>query len=259
MQLQGHRAPGIPLPGLVRRAPCGRGDFRTATSIVREGGIISLWKGLPPAVPRGFLYGGELGLYGPCKDSPITGRQALAGDGRCYESPPKTRLQAKGSRRQGTWGIVGNVVKESGVAGLWRGAAPSMTRAALLTLSQVATYDIVKHEVMRQTGGDDYLPTFLAASLITGLVTTTITIPVNVLKTRMFVAGAGWSANYAGLGPLTAIRFLISELLRLQLGLDGLLDSGDRIICSLLAYTAVQIHDPAFIPFKLTTCVGRNI
>nr|ADI46949.1 UCP2m [Volvox carteri f. nagariensis] len=283
MQLHRHRTPGIPLPGLVRRAPCGRGDFRTATSIVREGGIISLWKGLPPAVPRGFLYGGDrvqrkstrLGLYGPCKDSLITGRQALAGDGVAagVTSPTelvKTRLQAKGSRRQGTWGIVGNVVKKSGVAGLWRGAVPSMTRAALLTSSQVATYDLGKHEVMRQTGSGDCLPTFLAASLITVLVATTITNPVDLVKTRMLVAGAdegpdegigqtwlsfygaGWSGlaggcnqrmvalkilkhdglygffkvrlvcNYARLGPQTVIPFLMSELLRQQMGLECL-------------------------------------
>ncbi len=64
------------------------------------------------------------------------------------------------------------------------------TRAALLTASQVATYDTVKQEVMQQTGWDDCLATFMTASSIAGLVTTIITNPVDVIKTKIFVAGA---------------------------------------------------------------------
>ncbi|GLI62909.1 uncoupling protein 2 [Volvox africanus] len=259
LQLQSRKTPGAPLPGL----------FQTAANIVRDEGVIGLWKGLPPAVSRGFLYGGmRLGLYGPSKDVLLVGVETVSG-GRSPQgladfvlkatagiisggvaagltSPTelvKTRMQAKGSHPQGTWDVVRQVVKVSGVKGLWRGAVPSMTRAALLTASQVATYDTVKREVMRQTGWGDCLSTYLAASSLTGLVTTTVTNPVDVVKTKMFIAGGGnqravaleilrndgargffkgWSANYARLGPQTVITFLISELLRQQLGLDGL-------------------------------------
>ncbi|GLC45135.1 hypothetical protein PLESTB_000431300 [Pleodorina starrii] len=260
LQLQSRRTPGVRLPGL----------FGTAANIVREEGVLSLWNGLPPAVTRGLLYGGmRLGLYGPCKDMLLVAAEAASG-GRALQgladfglkatagilsggiaagltSPTelvKTRLQAKGCQQsQGTWGVVRQVVQESGVAGLWRGAVPSMARAALLTASQVATYDSVKRSVMRRSGWGDCAATHLVASSLTGLVTTTVTNPVDVVKTKMFVAGGGsqravaldvwrrdgvrgffkgWSANYARLGPQTVITFLISEMLRKQLGLNGL-------------------------------------
>ena len=36
--------------------------------LVQQEGMMSLWAGLPPALARGFIYGGlRLGLYGPTK------------------------------------------------------------------------------------------------------------------------------------------------------------------------------------------------
>lgn len=63
----------------------------------------------------------------------------------------------------------------------------SQTRAAVLTAAQCATYDEVKQAWMRLTGWGDAFPTHLASSLATGLVTTTITSPVDVIKTHMFM------------------------------------------------------------------------
>ncbi len=81
--------------------------------------------------------------------------------------------------------------------------------------------------------------------MIAGLVTTTITNPLDVVKTRMFVSGSkysgalqcakdvlakdgligfmkGWSASYARLGPHTVIMFLTAERLRQFAGLQSL-------------------------------------
>lgn len=78
---------------------------------------------------------------------------------------------------------------------------------------------------------------------ITGVVTTTVTAPADVLKTKMFAsagggvydaaqkliaeegAGAffkGWMANYIRLGPQTMITFLVAEQLRRAFGLQAL-------------------------------------
>ena len=61
------------------------------------------------------------------------------------------------------------------------------TRASVLTAAQCATYDEVKKAWKRMTGWEDAFPTHLASSLATGLVTTTITAPVDVVKTHMFM------------------------------------------------------------------------
>ena len=60
-------------------------------------------------------------------------------------------------------------------------------RAAVLTASQCATYDEIKQAIMKVTGTGDHFGTHLAASMVTGLVTTTATAPVDVIKTHMFV------------------------------------------------------------------------
>jgi solute carrier family 25 (mitochondrial uncoupling protein), member 8/9 len=144
--------------------------------------------------------------------------------------------------------VIRHIVATSGIAGLWRGTVPSMARASLLTASQCATYDVVKQQVVTNMGGVDSLPTQVTAGAITGIITTTITSPADLLKTKMFAmapggatcggliattaqlirdGGAGvffkgWMANYARLGPQTLIIFLVSEQLRYFFGLDAL-------------------------------------
>ena len=82
--------------------------------------------------------------------------------------------------------------------------APSglQTRAAVLTASQCATYDETKKLFKRLTGAGDNFGTHLASSLLTGLVTTTATAPVDVIKTHMFMGElvfcAGWAAPQLG-------------------------------------------------------------
>lgn len=61
------------------------------------------------------------------------------------------------------------------------------TRAAVLTASQCATYDEIKQVIMKVTGMGNHFGTHISASMVTGLVTTTATAPVDVIKTHMFV------------------------------------------------------------------------
>ncbi len=63
----------------------------------------------------------------------------------------------------------------------------AQVRASVLTASQCATYDEVKRWVMARTGWADNAGTHLGTALITGLVSTTATSPVDVVKTNMFV------------------------------------------------------------------------
>jgi solute carrier family 25 uncoupling protein 8/9 len=121
-----------------------------------------------------------------------------------------------------------------------------VTRAALLTASQCATYDVIKQQVTHVSGQKDTAAVHVASGAIAGVVTTTVTAPADVLKTRMYTArgavagglvataaalvreegwGAllkGWAANYARLGPQTLIMFLTAEQLRKFFRLDAL-------------------------------------
>jgi hypothetical protein len=79
---------------------------------------------------------------------------------------------------------------------------------------------------------------------VAGLVTTTAIAPVDVVKTRMFMAAGsmtmmgtlralyteqgvrglfkGWSANWARQGPMTTVVFVVSEAVRPWFGLGKL-------------------------------------
>lgn len=74
-------------------------------------------------------------------------------------------------------------------------------RAAVLTASQAVTYDTAKGQVMAATGWRDGPAVHFATALLTGLVSTTATNPVDVLKTHMFVGAAGCGVCGERSGP----------------------------------------------------------
>jgi solute carrier family 25 uncoupling protein 8/9 len=153
-------------------------------------------------------------------------------------------------------------------------------RAALLTAAQCATYDELKLFFVRSLGWEDNLQTHFtggqapaqhmrrkplldwgwlpcrgrshrsnaacaAVSGLAGLVTTTVTAPVDMIKTNMFVRPdlyptptqclrlivaqqgvrglfKGWGAQWARQGPMTTAIFCISEWLRGAFGMDSI-------------------------------------
>eukprot|EP00877_Chromochloris_zofingiensis_P010049 jgi/Chrzof1/5298/Cz15g21090.t1 len=156
----------------------------------------------------------------------------------------KVRLQAAATGHSSAASVISNVVATDGVMGLWKGATPGLIRASVLTASQCATYDEVKRKLMAATGWADDAATHLGCALITGLVSTIATNPVDVVKTHMFMGGSkytgplhcayevyasagltgffrGWTANYARLGPQTVVTFMVAERLRELIGLGS--------------------------------------
>jgi solute carrier family 25 uncoupling protein 8/9 len=236
-----------------------RNMFATGAAVVREEGVLALYKGVVPAVARGIVYGGlRIGLYPIIKDA--LGADAGQSDifkkvaagmtagsiaaGICNPTDlVKTRMQTKGgSNGKGPLSVAAMVYRQDGIQGLWKGTTPSMARAALLTASQCATYDEVKLLFVRNLGWDDNLGTHLMVSGIAGLVTTTITAPVDMIKTNMFVHShysgpmqcfadiwerqgmrglfKGWGGNWMRQGPMTTVIFVVYEKLRPLMGLD---------------------------------------
>ena len=156
----------------------------------------------------------------------------------------KTKMQAAGAVGKTSITITKEVFQEEGIRGLWKGTTPSMARAALLTAAQCATYDEVKLLFTRQFGWEDGIGTHLAVSGVAGLVTTTVTAPVDMVKTNMFVNKGysgpwdcvkdiysrmgvrglfkGWGANWARQGPMTTLVFVVNEAIRPMMGLGSL-------------------------------------
>jgi dicarboxylate transporter 10 len=125
------------------------------------------------------------------------------------------------------------MVREEGAASLWRGVWPNSMRAALMTASQLASYDVFKQLILAHTPLSDNTATHFSASFLAGFVATTICSPVDVIKTRIMSATEskglaklmadtyrtegpgwmfrGWVPSFIRLGPHTIATFLFLE------------------------------------------------
>lgn len=79
------------------------------------------------------------------------------------------------------------IAKEKGVWALWRGTGPSVTKAMVLNLSQLTTYSQLKIYFGEKYNMPKGLPMFIYASMISGLFSSIVSLPFDLIKTRMQV------------------------------------------------------------------------
>jgi len=137
---------------------------------------------------------------------------------------------------------------ENGIRGLYKGATPTVVRAAILTSTQLSTYDQSKRFMLRSGYFQDNPSTHVIASLFSGLVATTAVNPADIIKTRIMCDNTstnrlyknpidciyktmtnegpwafmkGWLPNYLRIGPHSLVSLLLAEFIRKQLGADS--------------------------------------
>ncbi|ODQ64658.1 mitochondrial carrier [Nadsonia fulvescens var. elongata DSM 6958] len=130
---------------------------------------------------------------------------------------------------------------EEGPRTLFKGVMPNCSRGVLMTASQMVSYDEFKNLLVYKFHMDkDKKTTHFSASLLAGLVATTICSPVDVIKTRIMndkkahagssssfsvvshaiknegfgFAFKGWIPSFVRLGPHTIITFVVLEQLK---------------------------------------------
>ena len=140
------------------------------------------------------------------------------------------------------------ICQQEGINSLFRGLTPNLIRGVLMTASQVVTYDIAKSILVDHIHMDpSKKSTHFSASLIAGLVATTVCSPADVVKTRIMNSKGstgggsggdgvngnaililknavkhegigfmfrGWLPSFIRLGPHTIVTFLVLEQLR---------------------------------------------
>ncbi|KAI5680378.1 hypothetical protein M9H77_01605 [Catharanthus roseus] len=253
MQLVGQRGPLTGIGGLF-------------VQLIKTEGLKSLYLGMTPALTRSVLYGGlRLGLYEPSKyvcelafestnilvkiaSGAFSGAVATA-----LTNPVevlKVRLQMSVKSSRGPIFELQRIVHEEGVAALWKGVGPAIARAAALTASQLATYDETKQALIRWTPLEEGFQLHLISSTVAGGVSTFMTAPVDMVKTRLMLQREskkvgmyrngfhcayqvlrtegpqglykGGLALFARLGPQTTITFILCEKLRELAGLKAI-------------------------------------
>nr|AKN21586.1 slc25a-18 [Schmidtea mediterranea] len=77
------------------------------------------------------------------------------------------------------------IVREEGVLALWRGCLPTMGRAAVVNLAQLASYSQAKQMILETELFNDGIFVHFGASMISGFITTVASMPVDIVKTRI--------------------------------------------------------------------------
>ncbi|KAM8717434.1 hypothetical protein ACLKA7_004174 [Drosophila subpalustris] len=190
-----------------------RGMVATARGIIREEGIHKLYGGISAMVFRHMVFTGlKMYLYDHLREKMIVidkdGKPQLtflrgaacgmmAGAGANMVSSPtdlvKVQMQMEGKRRlMGKPPRIHNVFQalqliyaNGGIPGLWRGTVPNCTRAALVTLGDVACYDQTKRRLMvLMDSPDNRLIQFMSA-MTAGFAGAVLCTPADVVKSRI--------------------------------------------------------------------------
>ncbi|XP_014216918.1 mitochondrial 2-oxoglutarate/malate carrier protein-like isoform X1 [Copidosoma floridanum] len=77
------------------------------------------------------------------------------------------------------------ITKEEGVFTLWRGAIPTMGRAMVVNAAQLASYSQAKQALLDTGYFEENITLHFVSSMISGLVTTAASMPVDIAKTRI--------------------------------------------------------------------------
>lgn len=232
--------------------------------IVRAEGVGALYRGLLASLVREGSYSGiRMGMYEPVKQAlgatdpdhtPFylkVGAGALTGAlGSALANPLdllKVQMQSvegpSGPHHPTTSARLRTAMTEYGILGLWRGSIPTITRAALLTATQIPSYDHAKHTLMNM-GFADGIGLHFVCSTFAGVCTAVVTAPVDLAKTRIMnhssehgmvrtilevarVEGVpaiykGFHGQWLRIGPHTTVSLMVFENLRHLFGMDYL-------------------------------------
>ena len=91
---------------------------------------------------------------------------------------------------KGVFDALCKIHREQGLRGMWTGAMPAVQRAALVNLGELSTYDLAKSKIVESgVSKGDAMQTHVLSSLLSGVVSSLISTPADVVKTRMMNQG----------------------------------------------------------------------
>jgi len=247
------------------------------SSVIRQEGLTTLYTGLSAGLLRQATYTTtRLGIYTYLFEKfsvdgqpPSFGMKALlgmgAGGSAAFVGTPAEvaliRMTSdgslpvdKGRNYSSVFNALARIYKEEGLTTLWRGATPTMGRAMVVNAAQLATYSQAKQAILASGYIQDGIFCHFVASMISGLVTTIASMPVDICKTRLqsqkyvngvpeykgvvdvvskvvknegfFALWKGFTPYYFRLGPHTVLTFIFLEQMNIAyklhvLGIQG--------------------------------------
>ncbi|XP_055354479.1 mitochondrial dicarboxylate carrier-like [Paramacrobiotus metropolitanus] len=257
LQTASHSATGTAVPEVKMSI------ISLTKNIVQNQGFLALYNGISASLLRQLTYStARFGIYQALKPRDPTEHVSFlakclyagtaGGVGGFVGAPAdlinvrmqndsKVLVEQRRNYKHAVDGLV-RVSREEGVTRLWRGSSMVVVRAVFMTIGQLSFYDQFKQMLLVTGWFSDTVPTHLLASSMAGAAATTITLPVDVLKTRMQNAAAGQYRNllhcvqetakagplgffkgyipaFVRIGPQTVLTFVFLEQLRQRFGI----------------------------------------
>ncbi|XP_050502815.1 mitochondrial 2-oxoglutarate/malate carrier protein [Diabrotica virgifera virgifera] len=240
-----------------------RSTLHAIQVIVQKEGVFSLYNGLSAGLLRQLTYTGtRLGVYTYLLDNfksadgtppGFVGKLLMGmvagGCGAFVGTPAEVsliRMTADGRlplEERRNYKNVGDalvrIYREEGLVTLWRGAIPTMGRAVAVNAAQLSTYSQAKQLIVEYVHMRDGIPLHFVSSMISGLITTIVSMPLDIGKTRLqnmktvngvpeykglvdvlgrvvrneglFALWKGFLPYYLRLGPHTVLTFVFLE------------------------------------------------
>lgn len=252
----------------IAGAGSGKKEYRSSLhclqSVISKEGPLAVYKGLSAALLRQATYTtGRLGVYTNLNEeyrnrygsnpkligSMVMGMIAGA-VGAFIGTPAEValiRMTADGrlpvAERRNYTSVVnalGRMTREEGIAALWRGCIPTMGRAMVVNMTQLASYSQFKSYFRNgPLKMEEGILLHFCASMLSGLLTTIASMPLDIAKTRIqnmktidgkpeyrgttdvlvrvirqegvFALWKGFTPYYFRLGPHTVLTFILLE------------------------------------------------
>lgn len=87
----------------------------------------------------------------------------------------------------GVFNALFRITREEGLLTLWRGCVPTVNRAIVVNMAQLSVYAQAKQGLVKYAGMKDGIGMHFVASMVSGFVTTLVSMPVDISKTRYTV------------------------------------------------------------------------
>ncbi|KAL3787485.1 hypothetical protein HJC23_001135 [Cyclotella cryptica] len=178
------------------------GILSTCTSTMRHEGLSAFWKGIPWAYCREGSYTAiRLGAYAPVRDAIGAGSPdapasmkflagAITGAVGSIAGNPfdvlKTLSQTNKSESVPLMSLVGQMYRDQGISGFYRGVQVNVVRAITLNATNMGVYDIGKGYVVESTGWARNSPkTAFCSSFLAGFFMTVTVAPFDRIRTKL--------------------------------------------------------------------------
>ncbi|XP_029193375.1 mitochondrial dicarboxylate carrier-like isoform X2 [Acropora millepora] len=188
--------------------------------VVRTQGVLALYNGLSASVMRQIQYPFTRKLLWQLQQ--VLWEELLETLQIWMQNDVKMLDLAKRRNYNHVFDGLYRTATEEGVSTWMRGVTMTSSRALLMTVAQIACYDQAKQFLLTTRFFKDNIVTHFTASFIAGTIATSITQPVDVMKTRLMEAKPGQYKSVAHcilytakLGPLGFYKGFIPAWVRL--------------------------------------------